>query len=456
MPLLELAARIESGEAVTVSRAAFSPSGSLPNGTLARRVAEHLSAPESGVLLRSRDGRTLARLQDGELEVAPDIDARLVPRALADLEVDRGAHTLHTSLDIELSEIAFRAFGRFRGSIVLLDPWTGEILAAVSDRRTHKRVEGTPAFEQMREPASISKLITTAAYLRAGGDPDARLSRMACRGHLSYDGQRLYCPVIAGKLRGLDRAMAISCNVAFAELATEIGRPALLEELRLFGFDGALGTRLGGRFASGQIVAPRGDLRQLADLAIGLEATDVTPLHAALMAAVVGNGGELPEPTLVRAADGRLGLHPRLFEPAPRRPVLDPAHADVLRQSMRAVAERGTGMRMRTRGFPVAMKTGTASHPSHGFHVNYIGFGPLPHARVAFAVRITNQGTSRRVRAAATEVTARLLRGLRSVSRQRGWFDAPQQPNFDSLQTNELQQRLVRLQAERVETATAR
>ena len=32
-------------------------------------------------------------------------------------------------------------------------------------------------------------------------------------------------------------------------------------------------------------------------------------------------------------------------------------------------------------GFPVAMKTGTASHPSHGFHVNYIGYGPLPDAR---------------------------------------------------------------------------
>ena len=81
-------------------------------------------------------------------------------------------------------------------------------------------------------------------------------------------------------------------------------------------------------------------------------------------------------------------------------------------------------MRVRTRGFPVAMKTGTASDPRYGFHVNYIGFGPLPEARVAFCVRITHQGTSRRVRMAAVEVTARLLRKLRAVSKKRGW-DTP-------------------------------
>ncbi|MEO1088611.1 MAG: penicillin-binding transpeptidase domain-containing protein, partial [Acidobacteriota bacterium] len=363
---------------------------------------EHLSAPESGISLRFRDGQALGQLDAGELSLVEDLNPRWIPAALAEVAPDLHAHTLHTSLDRELSRAAERAFGRFRGSIVLVDPWNGEVLAAVSDRRTLEREGGTPAFEQMREPASISKLITTAAYLRDGGDPDARLRRMACRGHMSYSGQRLYCPVIAGPLRGLDRAMAVSCNVAFAELATEIGRPALLDELRRFGFGRPLGSPTGHRFSAGRVVEPAGDQRQLADLAIGLEASEVTPLHAALLAATVATGGEMPEPLLVRAADGRLGLHPRPLDTTPRRTVLDPAHADVLRQSMRAVAERGTGMRMKTRGFPVAMKTGTASHPQHGFHVNYIGFGPLPHARVAFCVRITHQGTSRRVRSAAT------------------------------------------------------
>ncbi|MEM8994140.1 MAG: penicillin-binding transpeptidase domain-containing protein [Acidobacteriota bacterium] len=436
--LITLAARIEAGEAisdVTVRRAAFS--SWRGESVLAQRVAEHLRSPERGISLRFRDGEALGRLDSGELRLADGLNPLWIPAALAEAASDLHAHTLHTSLDRELSRAAERAFGRFRGSIVLVDPWSGEILAAVSDRRSVEREGGTPAFEQMREPASISKLITTAAYLREGGDPDARLRRMACRGHMSYSGQRLYCPVIAGPLRGLDRAMAVSCNVAFAELATEIGRPALLDELRRFGFGRPLGSPAGLRFAAGRVVEPAGNQRQLADLAIGLEASDITPLHAALLAATVATGGDMPEPLLVRAADGRLGLHPRPFDTGPRRAVLDPAHADVLRQSMRAVAERGTGMRMKTRGFPVAMKTGTASHPQHGFHVNYIGFGPLPHARVAFCVRITHQGTSRRVRSAATQVTTRLLRNLRTVARSRGWLD-PQPP----ISRPELRQRL--------------
>ncbi|MEM1178095.1 MAG: penicillin-binding transpeptidase domain-containing protein [Acidobacteriota bacterium] len=438
--LVTLAARIETGE-VIAEPALYRAATSTWRGesVLARRVAEHLRAPESGVSLRFRDGEALGQLNAGGLKLADGLDPQLIPAILGDAADGVGAHTLHTTLDRELSEAARRAFGRFRGSIVLVDPWNGDVLAAVSDRKTLRREGGTPAFEQMREPASISKLITTAAYLRDGGDPDARLRRMACRGHLSYSGQRLYCPVIAGPLRGLDRAMAVSCNVAFAELATEIGRPALLGELRRFGFDRPFRASAGIRFPAGRVVTAGGDQRQLADLAIGLEASDITPLHAALLAAVVANGGELPEPALVRAADGRLGLHPRPLDAAPNRTVLDPAHADVLRQSMRAVAERGTGMRMKTRGFPVAMKTGTASHPAHGFHVNYIGFGPLPHARVAFCVRITHQGTSRRVRSAATQVTTRLLRNLRTVARQRGWLE-PRQPQL----APDLRQRLAR------------
>ncbi len=58
----------------------------------------------------------------------------------------------------------------------------------------------------------------------------------------------------------------------------------------------------------------------------------------------------------------------------------------------------GTAARIAPASFPVALKTGTASEPGTGFHVNYIGFGPVPETRFAFAVRVTHQPSSRRVR----------------------------------------------------------
>ncbi|HET7746397.1 MAG TPA: hypothetical protein VFM29_03795, partial [Vicinamibacteria bacterium] len=62
--------------------------------------------------------------------------------------------------------------------------------------------------------------------------------------------------------------------------------------------------------------------------------------------------------------------------------------------------------------FPVAMKTGTASEPGLGYHVNYIGVGPLPSPDLAFSVRITGQPSSRSVTMAAREVLQRLLERL--------------------------------------------
>jgi hypothetical protein len=95
----------------------------------------------------------------------------------------------------------------------------------------------------------------------------------------------------------------------------------------------------------------------------------------------------------------------------------------------------GTAPRIAPASFPVALKTGTASEPDKGFHVNYIGFGPLPanphppvgqpDARFAFAVRVTHQPSSHRVRSAAFAVTRRFLEGLARFDRPTS---APAQP----------------------------
>ena len=76
------------------------------------------------------------------------------------------------------------------------------------------------------------------------------------------------------------------------------------------------------------------------------------------------------------------------------------------------VEEGGTAQGVAPETFPVVMKTGTASTPGLGYHVNYVGAGPLPHPKIAFAVRITNQPTSHRVRDAAQDVLANLLEAL--------------------------------------------
>ena len=363
-------------------------------------------------LIRDRKGRLLA-WRDGREQLQSRFPAgsqwleliRQVPlRPLAG--------SVRTSLDIDLVEVSERALEGYRGTILLLEPMTGEILAAVSDGLTAE--SGIPAFEQRREPASIVKLITTSAALRSDLDPDRFLNQAECQGAKRYSGGILYCAYPVGPLRGLDRSMAISCNIGFADLAIEAGRDPVLEEFRRFGFDR-------GSFF-GRINEKPANQRQLADLAIGLEATDITPLHAALLAATVANQGQMIDTRLVAGEDGRIGASPRFALSARARRVLSADHSEVLKRAMLAVVTRGTGSAIANPGFPVAMKTGTGRDPGKGgYHINYIGFGPVNRPTIAFAVRVTHQRNSPRVRRAGVEVTRRLLDGLDELQQTGKW-----------------------------------
>jgi hypothetical protein len=398
-------------------RVASDPSAFEGRG-LGREVIAVLRLREAGArtIVRDRAGRRLGHLaDDGGLWLAEGVDAALVPEAVrAALPTAAAAPGLRLSLDLALSRLALEALGQARGSVVLLDPRTGGVLAAVSDALTLARTGGTPAFEERREPASVAKVITTAAALRAGIDPDAFIRRLDCRGPERFGKGILWCSYPAGPLLGLDQAMAVSCNMAFAHLGVAAGRAALVDEFHRWGFDHDFTAAPAGR-----VVQPAGDERQLADLAIGLEATDITPLHGALLGAVLADGGRMPEPVVLEAEEGPMGLEPRPMPRPPARDVLDPSMIPVLARAMLAVATRGTAAGTTSLDFPVAMKTGTGAERRHGYHANYVGVAPWPDPVVAFSVRITYEPTSSRVNQTARVVLIHLLDGLRRRYRLR-------------------------------------
>ena len=291
---------------------------------------------------------------------------------------------------------------------MLLDPRTGGVLAAVSDAVTRAR-GGTPAFEDRREPASISKVITAAAGLRAGLDPTTSSAHLDCRGAERFGNGIVWCSYPAGPLQGLDQAMALSCNMAFAHVGPAVGRAALLDELRRWGFDRDFALAPGGADGPGR----RAISRQLADLSIGLEATTSRPLHGALLATVLANDGRMPEPMLLEATEGRWAWSHGSRERR-RREVVDAAETvPVLARAMQAVAVYGTAAGVAPPGFPIAMKTGTGAEWRRGYHANYVGVAPWPNPVVAFSACASPTSRRRaRVNRTAREVLGRLLEGL--------------------------------------------
>jgi peptidoglycan glycosyltransferase len=419
--LYETASLLESGypgEAVECWKQV--PEGLRATFTGAK-IAETLDLISNGAatIVRDRRGALVGWIDlDRHFTPAQGVDPQLIPAPVVEMLVageEQGGILI--GLDLELSAIAKSALEGRRGSIVLLEPRSGEVMAAVSDERT-MRIWPAPAFEQRLEPASIMKVITTVAAMRAGLDPDAEIAKMTCRGAVRFDGGILYCPYTAGPLEGLDQAMAISCNIAFAELGVKVGWQGMVSELRRWGFD----SEVANPFPLGGILITQGNEFQLANLSIGLDSADITTAHAALIAAAVANGGVMPKPSLLHGSDGLLGLSPRRRQIDDGERVIEKEWLPVIINSMKAVSSwGGTAAGIAPFGFPAALKTGTGGTYRDGFHINYIGFGPLPRMNVAFCVRVTNLRNSSRARDAGFEVTKRLLTGLRGVARERGW-----------------------------------
>jgi hypothetical protein len=408
-PLYASAVALERGDAAEAGRLAAASPVPLASRLVGRQLEQALVLRAFGAsaVVRDRRGALVGGLDgEGRLALAEDLDPLLLPpfqdepprrRRLparvepaspywlspADARAAARSGGLRLTLDLDLARLALDALGRWRGTIVLVEPRTGAVLAAVSDPRTRAR-EGPATFSQRREPASISKIITAAAAYRSGIDADAAIARMTCRGVERFGGKPLWCSWKAGPLAGLDHALAISCNTSFARVGARVGRERLADELRRWGFDAGPEALMG---AAGRIHTPPRNARQLADLSIGLTVSDITPLHAALLATVVVNGGTMPEPRLVANVCGPVGLADRVAVLPPVREVVGPRTVPPLLRAMRAVALYGTGTGLTRRGFPVAMKTGTAAEYRKGYHVNYIGVAPTPDSAVAFCVR---------------------------------------------------------------------
>lgn len=431
----EIAALLESG-ALQRARSLWETRRANAQGPFAERLHRTMLAMDRGLgaALFDRHGEALAyRGLDGGIRLADRVDSDIVPRQALMVLPEVGGARLSLDLDLSrelVSAIEGHTRRRVQGGVVVLDARDGSLLAAVTDTGGSNDL-GHDYLASRREPASIAKLLTTTAVMRAGWNPDAEIRRRRCTGGIRFPKGPLYCSSVGGRLRGLDHAMASSCNVAFAALGERLGPLRLIDEYRRFGF-----LEAGQPTASlyGQLLADRPSPRDLGELAIGLNQVEITPLHAAVLARTMVDG-VLRAPNLAVRQDGLLGLSPSFGADATSRTPLahdgfgDPGGQQILRKewlpalhsAMVAVADPGgTAYGIEPRGLGVAMKTGTASDPATGYHVNYIGFAPADDPQFAFALRLTHGRTSKRVRNQAKAVTREILRVLeREVERRK-------------------------------------
>lgn len=324
----------------------------------------------------------------------PRLDPAL-GRYVAPLGAGRAILTLDPGLQARL-ERSLASYAVPWGVTVLLEPATGRILAMAEHSAAEPGRKGL-ALAAMAPAASIFKIVTAAALLEEGVRPGDEVC---------YHGgkRRLQPRLLADDPRRdhrcatLSSALGHSTNVVFAKLA---GRELDASRLRVAAGRFMFGAEI--PFSRKVEVSPAtipDEHFALANTAAGFGEVRLSPLHGALLAAVVANGGLFVPPMLVEEAEGAAAPVPA----APWR-VVDEGVAGELAEMMRTTVTEGTARKAFRRGtrslrsVAVAGKTGSLTDPSpYRDYSWFIGYAPMDRPEVAVATLVVN-GKQWRVRA---------------------------------------------------------
>ncbi|MEQ8842722.1 MAG: penicillin-binding protein 2 [Acidimicrobiales bacterium] len=366
--------------------------------------------------------------------------------SLKDLFVDRDTTgTVVMTLRDDIQQAAAAALGERNGSVVAVDPRTGEVLAMWTypsfDPNLLSGLDGpavnaayqtllndpenpllAKSFREVFFPGSTFKVVTAASALESG---DITLTEPVWPDSSGYE------PLPAGSLIrnfggstcGGDLMLALqrSCNATFAEIGAEwLGPDAMIRTAENFGFNAdpvidlpdaarsQFPTDYGAYIADLDAYQPEGspplingdtpiheNSAILAQAAIGQNDVKATPLQMAIVAAAIANDGLMMRPHVVAEVQSADGDVYDTVEPSLWRVAMSPGVASELQRAMVNVAENGTAGGMQVGGLTVGGKTGTAQlgttpASSHAWVVGFAGPPGMP-AEIAVAVLVEAQ-----------------------------------------------------------------
>jgi penicillin-binding protein A len=356
---------------------------------------------------------------------------------------------LHLTIDARLQDAAMRILGGRRGSIVVLDPRTGAVLAMASNPGFDPRpLVFNPAADRDAENERISRYWNTINSEDAGQPllnrpaqgrypPGSTFKTLTAVGVLEHpeegrpDDIRCFNtfetepgapPVVnavpdlftlTGDPSDLEHVYAYSCNVAFAQYALRLGPDLFAETARQFDifrptdapetYDGFTDLPT----LPSLLYKDSGFLNRkaaLADTGFGQGQLQVTPLQMAMIAAAIANDGVMMQPYLVERITRPDGSTVLTHGAQQIRRAMPRTIAETMRKNMRAGVAYGFGKAAQQVDPNVALvggKSGTAENSSGAPHAWFIAIAPVENPRFVVAAMIENGGEGSTVGAQA-------------------------------------------------------
>jgi penicillin-binding protein 2 len=356
--------------------------GYLPGAVIGKSGIEK----EYDEILRGKDGKSYRLVDVTEKNISGEGDQ---DNSIPPIPPVAGQNIVLT-LDRTIQKIAEEALGERRGSVVVLKPATGEVLALVSypsfDPNRFYASDASSYFNQLfaepgapflnraiqsaRSPGSAFKIVMTTAVVDDATIPINRA--VLCTGRYQLGDRTFRCWVPTGHgYEDLMGGLAQSCDVYFYTVGNELGVDKIDSYARDFNLGMATGIDLPDE-KSGLLPTPEWKERTRREIWVGGDTLNfsigqgfltMTPLQMADMLAMVVNSGVIYRPHLVKEIrDPQSGAVVSVTKPE----ILHTSHisADVFKtvqEALRGVIVKGTAAPVvTTKAVEVAGKTGTA------------------------------------------------------------------------------------------------
>ncbi len=385
----------------------------VPAGRLAASVIGFTGFDENGLdgVEYAFDG--LLRGAPGKMLLEADQFGRTIPFAKPRVVVAaKPGHSIALTIDSYLQYNVERIlrdtvhhWHADSGSAVVLDPWTGEILALANspDYDLSAYASASPDARRDRavmdayEPGSTFKLITAAAALDSGKVTTA--TQFPARDQLTIGGSTIHNAedgflAGSGSSENLEEIVVKSHNVGAAEVGLTIGRRTMYEAMRRFGFGDRTKVGLPGENPGIVPDIAGWSATSLPTMSFG-HGVSTTPLALARAYAAIANGGLLMRPRILAALLDGNGRVVYRYRPEIERRAISKRTAATLRRYLRAVVVRGTGNpTAQVPGYTTAGKTGTAQVAENGGYLpgeyigSFVGFVPAQAPRYVILVKI--------------------------------------------------------------------
>ncbi len=354
---------------------------------------------------------SLLRGRSGRVVYERDSVGNPIPFGVQTIEPVQPGADLVLTIDRNLQRMAeehlataLEETGAEGGTILMLDPHTGDILAMASAptfdvteldlnaQDLDLSLFRNRAVTDVYEPGSVFKVITMGAALDIRVvTPDSTFNdtgaivigtRTIRNFDLSYHGEQTMTQVLQRSL-----------NTGSVWVAQQLGPTAFYRYVHAFGFGESTRSGLSGE-APGLLKEPGNLFWSEVDLGTNSygQGISVTPIQIVRAIAAIANGGELVRPRILRAVITPDGV--RELAPVSEGQVIREETAASLRLMMQAVVDGVLGHPAQTPGWPVAGKSGTSDVVEGGRYLegaaiaSFAGFAPADDPRIVVLIKL--------------------------------------------------------------------